>query len=104
MTSTAPRTVRITDLADPQRTDALLARLEEAEHHPVELTVEAVLDSARNLTGLTDFGQEDFRERMALRLNEVNAHKHNTAFGRLEFFQGMARTIANRQKILNLLK
>jgi hypothetical protein len=104
MTSTAPTTVRITDLADPQRTDALLARLSEAEHHPVELTVEAVLDSARNLTGLTDFGPEDFRERMALRLNEVDAHKHNTAFGRLEFFQGMARTVANRQKILNLLK
>jgi hypothetical protein len=52
MTSTTAKIVRITDLANPQHTEAQLARLREAGSHPVELTVETALAAARNATGL----------------------------------------------------
>src|SRR5438874_13037296 len=103
LTNTMPRIVRITDLANPERTEALLARLAEAEHHPVELTVDAVLAAAAQATGLEDFGPPDFRDRLAVELQEVDKHPYNTSFGRLDFFQGMVRTGSNRLRIRTLI-
>jgi hypothetical protein len=104
MTNAMSRIVRITDLANPEYTEAALVALKEAEARPIELTVEPVLATARSITGLADFGRGDFRERMAIELSEVDRHPYNTAWGRADFFDGMVHTAANRLRILNLLK
>jgi hypothetical protein len=103
MTTPTPKTVRITDLADPQYTDAELAALAAAEARPIELTVDAVLAAAEAAVGLDDFGPEDFRERLNVMLSEVDRHPFNTAWGRLDFFESMVRMASNRLRIRHLL-
>ena len=54
----------IDDLAAPRQTDAAVAAMEAAKAHPVTLTRDAVLDEARRATGLSDFGEMDFLDRL----------------------------------------
>lgn len=95
--------VRVTDLADPQLADVQREALLAAEQRPVELTVDAVLSTARRRTGLEDFGPADFRERLLRWLEEVDADPHRTALGRAAVFQLCSRYAATRLKIRDLL-
>ena len=59
-------TIDITDLKHPVLTPLQEQALAAAAAHPVPLTEEAVLEAARAQTGLSDFGPDDFRVRLAL--------------------------------------
>lgn len=95
-------TIRIRDLADPALTPVQRAALDAAAAHPVDLTVDAVLEVARRRTGLDDFGDDDFRDRLALWLAEVDADANRTALGRAQVFRLVTRYATARVKLVDL--
>jgi Sulfotransferase family len=100
---TTGRRIRITDLRRPELTDIQRLALDHGEGHPVELTVEAVLSAAVERTGLFDFGPDDFRHRLRLWLEEVDADPERTALGRFTLFRDCVRYAANRLRIHDTL-
>jgi sulfotransferase family protein len=102
MTSRA-ETIRIDDLRAPVLTPAQLAALEEAERHPVRLSVDAVLDAATREEGLSDFGPDDFRFRLALWLSEIDEDDRRTAWCRRRMYLECVRLACNRLRVVNLL-
>lgn len=99
-----PRKLRIEDLADPVLNDTQKTALAWAERQPVELRVDAVLSAAVERTGLDEFGPQDFRERLALWLGEVDQDAERTALGRLILFSDCVRYASNRLLIRDLLE
>ncbi|WP_378741032.1 sulfotransferase family protein [Nocardia brasiliensis] len=97
------KVIRVRDLADPQLTDIQRAALETAAAHPVALDVESVLAVARHRSGLDDFGADDFRDRLALWLAEVDADSNRTALGRAMVFRLVTRYATTRTKLVDLL-
>jgi hypothetical protein len=95
--------IRIEDLRAPALTPLQRAALAHGEKNPVRLDPAAVLDVAVRRTGLDDFGPDDFRERLALWLSEVDADPERTGLGRLVLFQDCVRHAANRLRIRDLL-
>jgi hypothetical protein len=96
--------IEITDLLDPQLTHAQRQAIEHAEANPVELSEEAVLDAARNATGLSDFGPEDFHERLRLLIDEWNGDTRAYALKRMFLFGYAVRYASNRLLIQDYLK
>jgi hypothetical protein len=64
--SKRPEEIRIDDLADPVLSPDQRAALEGASRIGVSFDLEGILEAARQQTGLSDFGADDFRERRAL--------------------------------------
>ncbi|HXQ62626.1 MAG TPA: sulfotransferase [Acidimicrobiales bacterium] len=95
--------IRITDLRRPELSDVQRLALDHGEHHPVELTVDAVLASATERAGLCDFGPDDFRSRLGLWLAEVDGDGGRTALGRLMLFRDCVRYAVNRLRIRDTL-
>jgi hypothetical protein len=95
--------IRITDLTAPRFSDVQRIALRYGDDHPVELTESAVLDAARLRTGLDSFGADDFRARMNLWLDDVDADVDRTGLGRRMIFDYCVRYAANRQRIVDLL-
>ena len=107
MSTDLPRTSRaihIDDLAHPVNTSAALLAMEEAKKQPVDLSIDAVISTASELTGLADVGPQDFRSRLSLMLREVDRHPNNTAWGRLECFREMTGRVANRLRLIDFLE
>jgi len=96
--------IRIDDLSAPVLTDGQKAALAYGERTETELSVRAVLDEASARTGLDDFGPDDFRERLALWLAEVDQDEERTGLGRLVLFRDLVRYAANRLLIHRLLQ
>jgi hypothetical protein len=96
--------VIIDDLRTPVLDDVQRAALAYGEKQPVELSVAAVLAAAVTRTGLEDFGAGDFRERLALQLEEVDQDPERTGLGRLVAWNDALRAAANRLRIRDLLK
>ncbi len=96
--------IRITDLAAPVRTVAQQAAIEAANGMPVSLTEDAVLTAARQKTGLSDFGAEDFRARLRVWLAAADEDVELNALGRLTVFGNCVRVLANRLRLEDLLK
>lgn len=65
--------LRITDLAQPQLSEAQAAGIAYMEANPVEISEQGVLAAARERTGLDDFGPDDFRVRLQRLVDEWNA-------------------------------
>jgi hypothetical protein len=95
--------IRIPDLRDPVLNDAQRRALSDAEHTPLELTVEAVLEAATQRARLDDFGPDDFRERLEVLLGEVRWEGH-TKLAQLSTFNRMVAKAADRLLTLDLLK
>ncbi|KQY54317.1 MULTISPECIES: sulfotransferase family protein [unclassified Nocardioides] len=95
--------LRIDDLTEPVLTDVQRMALADAEQHPVDLTVEAVLARSRQATGLDDFGADDFRERMRVWLDEVRTDPNRTALARRVMFGLCVKHASNRLRIEALL-
>jgi len=95
--------IRIDDLRVPQLTDVQKLALDHGERTDVDLSVDAVLDAAREGTGLADFGPSDFIERLALWLDEVGRDEERTGLGRLILFNDCVRYASNRLLIHDLL-
>jgi hypothetical protein len=93
----------IGDLRAPVLTAEQQALMRDAEEHPVTLTEEAVLAAARERVGLSDFGPEDFRERLRLILAEVDENDNATALVRQTVFGACVKAAANRLQALDLL-
>jgi hypothetical protein len=100
--TTRPR-IRITDLRQPRLTDIQRAALDHGERHPVALTLEVVLGAAVERTGLEDFGADDFRDRLARWLTEVDGDPERTGLGRLMLYRDCIRYASNRLRIRDLL-
>lgn len=96
--------VIIDDLRTPVFSDAQRAALAYGEKQQVMLSVGAVLAAAVKRTGLDDFGPDDFRERLALQLEEVDQDPERTGLGRLTVWNDALRAAANRLRIRELLK
>ena len=100
----ASDTIRITDLANPELSDLQRAGLDYGDSLDLDLSVDAVLQTAVDETGLDDFGPDDFRERLALWLSEVDEDPDRTNLGRLILFNDCVRYAANRLRIHDLLQ
>jgi hypothetical protein len=94
-----PQKIRIDDLREPVLTGAQRAGLAFAERNPVSLSLDSVLGAAVERTGLDDFGPDDFRERLALWLSEMDEDPERTALGRASLWNDCVRCAANRLRI-----
>jgi hypothetical protein len=95
--------VRIDDLADPCLSQIQLAALAYGESRPVDLSVDAVLERAAARTGLSDYGPDDFHQRLGVWLTEADADTDRTALGRLGLFNDCVRYASTRLRIHDLL-
>jgi hypothetical protein len=83
--------IRISDLRNPVLTEMQKGALKFGETLDIDLSEKAVLQSARDATGLSDFGSDDFRERLNLLLDE---------WGNDDGLTGLARMVLQRKLIL----
>ncbi len=96
--------IRINDLARPVLTPVQRAAVEYAERAPVRFSVDAILGAAQQKTGLSDFGREDFRARLAVQCQSIEEDTDLNALGRLGVFGNLVRYAANRLRFEDLLK
>ena len=95
--------IRITDLANPQLGDAQKAAIAYGDTLELDLSLNAVLAEAASQTRLDDFGPDDFHERLALWLSEVDEDPDRTNLGRFSVFNDCVRYASNRLKRVQLL-
>ena len=101
---TTPKRLRITDLRDPVLTESQQQTWAYAEANPITLSVDSVLAAAREQTGLDDFGPDDFRERLALWLDEIDADPNRSPVSRMVTHSACTRYAANRLRVLDVLR
>jgi hypothetical protein len=94
--------IHLTDLAHPVLNE--IERATVASAPPMDLTEDLILKAAQAETGLSDFGPDDFRERLNIWLEALDEDKGQNDFGRASSAQSMIRFAANRLKIEDLLK
>jgi len=102
--SARPEDIRIRDLADPVLTPVQKAAIEGASRIPVEFNESAVLDAAREQTGLSDFGADDFHVRLAVWLQSIEEDADLGPVGRVGVFRDCVRYAANRLRFEDLLR
>jgi len=96
--------IDIADLIHPVLTAQQKAAVEAAEAHPAPLDETAVLLAARRATGLSDFGEEDFRPRLRLWLECTRDDEDLTELGR-GIIYGLAVNYAiNRLRVEDMVK
>lgn len=98
------KTIRIDDLRRPILTNAHRRELETLKDLPVELSEQAVLSAARDRTGLDDFGQDAFRERLQTWLAEIAADPNRSQLGRMMMFRRCVRWASTRLRLQELLR
>lgn len=95
-------TIRITDLGNPQLTD--LQRQAIAAAPAVTMREDLVLAAAQQATGLSDFGAEDFRERLRIWLQSFDEDRDLGPLGRAGVFGDAVRYASNRLLLEDLIK
>jgi hypothetical protein len=93
--------IRLTDLAAPVCSD--LEKQAMASAPPVEMSEGAVLAAARELTGLDNFGSEDFRERLSIWLQSFDEDRGLNALGRAGALNQAIRYAAARLRVEDLV-
>ncbi len=96
--------IRITDLGAPVLTDIQRFARQYGNDHPVALDEGSVLAAARERTGLTEFGDDSFRDRMNLWLADINADSNRSGLGRRMVFDYCVRYASNRLRLVDLLE
>jgi hypothetical protein len=96
--------ISIDDLRDPQMTETQRQMIAAVEANPPNLTEDAVLAAAREATGLSDFGPEDFHERLRRLIDEWNGDTRAYAIKRAMLLSYATRYATNRLLIQDLLK
>jgi len=99
-----PVEIDIDDLLQPRLNEAQIAAIAYGDATPVEFTETAILDAARAKTGLSDFGPDDFRERLNMLLDEWNADTGLSNIHRITLWGYVTRYAANRLLIQDILK
>jgi hypothetical protein len=95
--------IRITDLANPQLTEPQRAALAFCDTLELEFTEADILGKARQLTGLSNFGADDFRERLAVLLREWASDEGLTGLGRLTLHNKLVQHASSRLLIEDTL-
>ena len=93
----------IDDLCDPQLGPEQRAYIGQIEGNPVTLSENAILAAARDATGLSDFGPEDFRERLKILVDEWNGDTRAYALKRAFLLNYAVRYATSRLLIHDLL-
>jgi len=96
--------IRIDDLAAPRLNEAQRLALAWGESVQLDFSRGGVLAAARERTGLSDFGAEDFHERLGLLCEEWGGDRELTAMHRAVLFGYLARYASNRLLIEDTLK
>lgn len=96
--------IDIADLTAPHLTDAQEQMIAAAEAVPFFLEENAVLDAARQATGLSDFGSDDFVDRMRRLIDEWNGDTRAYAVKRHFLMRYLVRYATNRLLIHDTLK
>jgi len=97
-----PDIIRITDLGAPELTERQRRAI--AGVPPVEMREEAVLAAACQRTGLSDFGSEDFRERLRIWLKSFDEDTELSPLGRAGMFGDAVRYASSRLRFEDLVK
>ena len=92
----AVKVLRVEGMRDDSRTPDERARLDAAEQRPLDMSVDGVLDAAREQTGLEDFGPMDFTERLGVLLREVEADANVWKLHQATFVGQCTQAAANR--------
>ena len=103
---TVPDVVHITDLARPTFSPDAQAIIDgmSAMAPYCPLTADALHEQASAQTGLTDFGEQDYRERMSVLLRAFDELPEFTAFGRTYAFSLMLTFLKGRLRVIDHLK
>lgn len=88
--------IRIDDLAQPVYNATQRAVLDYGKTLAVDLSREAVLETARKNTGLDDFGSRDFLQRLDWLIDEWNADSGLSNLGRLSLFNKLVQHASSR--------
>ncbi|MDG2048366.1 MAG: sulfotransferase [Halioglobus sp.] len=95
--------IRITDLANPLRSEVQRSALAYAETLEIELTSQSILQEASQVTGLDDFGQSDFLQRLELLCDEWGRDKGLVNLGRLSLRNKLLQHAKSRLLIQDVL-
>lgn len=96
--------IRIDDLVNPQLTDIQRAALQHGDTIKVDFSVDAILDIARARTGLSDFGPDDFIERLELLCDEWGNDKEIFNLHRAVLHSYLTRYATSRLLIRDTFK
>lgn len=96
--------IDIADLIHPVLTAQQMAAVEAAKAHPAPLDEAAVLQAARQATGLSDFGADDFRPRLRLWLECTRQDEDLTELGRGIIYGLAVNYASNRLRIEDMVK
>jgi hypothetical protein len=99
-----PADIRIDDLADPVLTPDQQKVHDIVSRMPVTLDEGAVLDAAREKTGLSDFGPDDFHERLRIWLAAAEEDETLGPLGRARVFGDCVRYAASRLRLEDLIR
>lgn len=91
-----PDEIRIDDLLEPRLNDFQKAARAYGEGLDLDFRVEAILETAREQTGLEDFGPDDFRERLSLLVDEWSNDSGLSGLGRLTLLNKLTLFARNR--------
>lgn len=101
---THPEDVRIPDLAAPELSPLQRTVIDAAAKLPVNFDEDAVLGEARQRTGLSDFGADDFRERLRVWLQALEEDAELGPVGRIAAYRACVRCASNRLRLEDLLR
>ena len=96
--------IRIDDLAAPVLTPMQKMVVDGFAGAEVHFCEDAVLTEARERTGLSEFGPNDFRDRLAVWCQAVDEDAELGPMGRIRFFGDMVRYASNRLRFHDLLQ
>jgi hypothetical protein len=95
--------IDITDLRDPILTPAQQGALDATAGLQIVFSEEAILGAARAETGLSDFGADDFRERLGVWIQAIEEDANASSVTRANLFQMMVRYAATRLRVEDLI-
>lgn len=102
--SLRPNDIHIDDLGAPVLTPMQKMVIDGFAGAKVSFSVQAVLDEAKQRTRLSNFGPEDFLERLSVWCEAADEDTGLGPMGRVRFFGDMVRYASNRLRFHDLLK
>ncbi len=100
---TMPEDIRIVDLAEPVLTEAQKAALAAADGIRVEFDPDGILNEAKKRTGLSNFGDEEFRERLEVWVRSLSEDENLSSAGRIGAWSDTVRYASNRLRLEDLV-
>jgi hypothetical protein len=104
MSADRPDEIRIADLANPVLSPIQRAAVEHVSGIEVKFEEDRVLETACEKTGLSEFGPDDFRERLRVWLQSVDEDEGLGPVGRLTVWNDIIRYASNRLRFEDLMR